>query len=104
MHADPLEIFWLCGHTNKPVLTYDQFRMIPDDIRKTLLDTGLLKEGQPSRSVECDGCEDGGKDDPLAQGRASYPREGEEDIEMRCVFYMSFSDFVYACAFAPVLY
>ena len=59
MPSDPLELFWLCAQAEKPVLTYDQFRAIPNDVRTTLLDAGLLREGQPSRTVECDGCDEG---------------------------------------------
>jgi len=56
---NPLELFWLLAHADSPVLTYDQFRLIPENVREALLATELLKETQPSRTVECDGCEDG---------------------------------------------
>ena len=59
MLNDPLELFWLCAHTENPVVTYEQSRMIPEDVRSSLLSAGLLKEGQPSRTVECDGCDEG---------------------------------------------
>ena len=59
MPNSPLELFWLCAHAENPVLPYDQFRMIPEDVRSSLLDAGLLKEGQPSRAVECNGCDEG---------------------------------------------
>ncbi len=59
MQAEQLNSFWHCAQTNNPVLSYEQFREIPVDSRQAMLAAGLLKEGQPSRSVECDGCEDG---------------------------------------------
>lgn len=59
MPHDPLELFWLLAHADSPVLPYDQFRLIPEKVSKALLDAGLLQETQPSRIVECDGCEDG---------------------------------------------
>jgi hypothetical protein len=59
VQADPLEILWLLAHTKSPVLSYDQFMEIAFDTRQAILAAGLLKEGRPSRCVECDGCEDG---------------------------------------------
>ena len=56
---ETLETFWLYAHTESPVLSYDQFVKIPPDIRNALLESELLKEGPPSRVIECDGCDDG---------------------------------------------
>ncbi len=59
MRAEQLDFFWHCAQTNNPVLSYEQFRKIPVDSCQAMLAAGLLKEGQPSRSVECDGCDEG---------------------------------------------
>jgi hypothetical protein len=54
-----LEWFWQSALTENPVLTYDQFKAIPEEERRLYLSTGLLKEGPISRTVECDGCQEG---------------------------------------------
>ena len=74
MLNDPLELFWLCAHTENPVLPYEQFRMIPEDVRSSLLDAGLLKEGQPSRTVECDGCDEGHVEEVMQMDYANGKR------------------------------
>ena len=54
-----IKTFWLCAHTDRPYFPHDQFMEIPKHVQDALLEKGLLKEGPPSRTVECDGCEDG---------------------------------------------
>ncbi|MGD9126562.1 MAG: hypothetical protein PVH19_04210 [Planctomycetia bacterium] len=54
-----IKTFWLCAHTDRPYFPYEQFMEFPKSVRNALLEKGLLKEGPSSRTVECDGCEDG---------------------------------------------